>query len=140
MKDCRSLALLALAWLSVGCGLDPRPKALRRGIDQVRSVLAEPKLRSLAEKEGKGALEERLVEALFSASGRVYWPPRLPAEVSFSIADQSRLPGRIAYLREPELPWAVVVKADAKGHRIWLLGYGMSLTEPLIQDSVTVNP
>ncbi|MBS2036656.1 hypothetical protein JST97_16820 [bacterium] len=134
------MAVLGLAGLLVGCGLDPRPKALRRGIDQVRSVLAEPKLRSLAEKESKGPLEDRLVDALFSASGRLYWPPRLAAEVNFSIADQSRLPGRIAYLREPELPWAVVVKADAKNHRIWLLGYGMSLAEPLLQDSVSINP
>ncbi|MFN8607803.1 MAG: hypothetical protein U0931_09740 [Vulcanimicrobiota bacterium] len=136
----RGCVIVTMAWLCAGCGLDPRPKALARGIDQVRSVLAEPRLRSLAEKGGSGPLEERLVEALFSPGGRSFWPPRLPSELNFSSGDQSRLPGRIAYLREPELPWAVVVQPDPKNHRIWLLGYGMSLRQPLLQDAVTVNP
>ena len=137
----KTLALICLALLAAGCaGLDSRPKALSRGIDQVRSVLAEPKLRSLADKDPKGALEDRLVDALFSADGKKLWPPRLVAELDFSTADQSRLPGRIAYLRAPELPWAVVVQPDSKNHRIWLLGYGMSMVRPMFQDSVTVTP
>jgi hypothetical protein len=137
----KTWALICLAVLTAGCaGLDPRPKALSRGIDQVRSVLAEPKLRSLADKNSKGALEDRLVEALFSADGKKLWPPRLAAEISFSVDDQSRLPGRIAYLGAPELPWAVVIQADAKNHRIWLLGYGMSLLKPMLQDSVVITP
>lgn len=129
-----------LALLAVGCGLDPRPRALRRGLDQTRSVLADPRLRGLADKASQGALEERLVEALFSANARSLWPPRLASEYDYSIADQSRLPGRIAYLPQPGLPWAVVVQADAKNHRILLLGYGMSLRHPLLQDTVKVQP
>jgi len=133
---------LCLVILLTGCTLDPRPKALRRGVDQVRSVLADPRLRSLADKSTKGPLEDRLVEALFSANGRAFWPPRLPAEYDFSSSDQSRLPGRIAYLRKSEFPWAVVVEPDPKGHCIWLLGYGMSVQTPLLRDAVPVptNP
>ncbi len=131
---------IALALLAAGCGLDPRPRALRRGLDQTRSVLADPRLRSLADKAPKGALEERLVEALFSANARSLWPPRLVSEYDFSTADQSRLPGRIAYLPQPGLPWAVVVQADTKNHQIRLFGYGRSLRHPLMQDTVQVQP
>lgn len=131
---------VGLALLSAGCGLDPRPRALRRGLDQTRSVLADPRLRSLADKSTKGPLEERLVAALFSADARSLWPPRLPSEYDFSSADQSRLPGRIAYLPQPGLPWAVVVQADAPGHRIMLFGYGRTLRHPLLQDVVKVQP
>lgn len=134
------LGCIGLALLAVGCSLDPRPRALRRGLEQTRSVLADPRLRSLADKASQGALEERLVEALFSANARSLWPPRLDSEYDFSTADQSRLPGRVAYLPQPGLPWAVVVQADVKNHRIQLLGYGMSLRYPLMQDSVPVQP
>ncbi len=131
---------VGLALLAVGCGLDPRPRALRRGMDQVRSVLADPRLRSLADKSKKGALEERMVDALFSANARSLWPPRLVSEHDFNISDQSRLPGRIAYLPQPGLPWAVVVQADVKTHRIVLSGYGMQLRQPLMQDVVNPQP
>ncbi len=134
------LLLVGLALLAVGCGLDPRPRALRRGMEQARSVLADPRLRSLADKSKKGSLEERMVEALFSANGRSLWPPRLASEYDFNISDQSRLPGRVAYLPQPGLPWAVVVQADTKGHRIVLSGFGMSLANPLMQDAVLLQP
>lgn len=130
---------IGLALLAVGCGLDPRPRALRRGMDQARSVLADPRLRSLADRSKKGALEERLVESLFSADAHKLWPARLASEFDFSCSDQSRLPGRIAYLPQPGLPWSVVVQADAKSHRILILGYGMSLRSPLLQDVVKVQ-
>lgn len=132
--------ILWLALLAVGCGLDPRPRALRRGMDQARSVLADPKLRSQADKSKKGALEERMVEALFSADAHKLWPARLASEYDFNCSDQSRLPGRIAYLPQPGLPWAVVVQADPKNHHILILGYGMSLRAPLMQDVVNLSP
>ena len=132
--------LLLCGLLLVGCTLDPRPQALRRGLDQVRSVLADPRLQKLAQKSSQGAWEERLVDALFSPAGRGYWPPHLPAEVDYSYQDQSHLPGRIAYLRQAELPWAVVVEADPEHHQIRLLGYGMHLDHPLLRDTVPVLP
>ena len=129
-----------MALLLAGCSLDPRPRALRRGMDQARSVLADPKLRSLADKSSQGALEERLVGALFSPDARKLWPPRLASEYDFNCEDQSRLPGRIAYLPKPGLPWSVVVQAEVKTHHILILGYGMSLRRPLLQDLVSVRP
>lgn len=134
------LYLWALCLLLAGCTLDPRPQALRRGLDQARSVLADPRLRALAEKSSQGPLEERLVEALFSADGLNYWPPRRKSEWDYDYKDQSKLPGRIAYLREPDAPWSVVVRADAKNHRIILLGYGMLLDQPLLRDAMPVTP
>ena len=130
------MCLLVSCFLVAGCTLDPRPQALRRGLDQVRSVLADPRLRTLADKTSKGPLEERLVDALFSYSARGYWPPRLGAEYDFRYKDQSKLPGRIAYLRVAELPWSVVVRADAEHHQILLLGYGMTIDQPLLRDAV----
>lgn len=132
--------LWALCLLLVGCTMDPRPQALRRGLDQVRSVLADPRLRTLAEKTKKGPIEERLVEALFSPEGHKYWPPPLEAEYDYNYQDQSKLPGRIAYLREPDVPWSVVVLADPERNRILLLGYGMQLDQPLLRDSMPVPP
>jgi len=108
-------------------------------MDQARSVLADPRLLSLADKSKKGTREERLVEALFSANARSLWPPRLASEYDFSSSDQSRLPGRIAYLPRPGLPWAVVIQADTRNHRILLFGYGMSLRTPLMQDAVKLQ-
>jgi hypothetical protein len=122
-----------------GCTLDPRPQALRRGLDQVRSVLADPRLRILAEKTRQGSLEHRLVDALFSHAARGYWPPRLAAEYDFSYKDQSKLPGRIAYLRQAEVPWSVVVRADPEHHQILLLGYGMTVDQPLLRDAIAVS-
>lgn len=131
---------LGLCCLLAGCTLDPRPQALRRGLDQARSVLADPRLLTLAEKTpGGGPLETRLVEALFSRPARSYWPPNLGAEHDYRYQDQSKLPGRIAYLRAPEVPWAVVIEADPEHHRILLSGYGMALDKPLLRDAMQIS-
>jgi hypothetical protein len=129
--------------LLVGCTVDPRPQALRRGVDQARSVLADPRLKELASKSKsnpKSSLEERLVEALFSFEARKLWPPRLAQEYDYSSRDQSKLPGRIAYLQHPDLPWSVVIKPDPENGRILLLGYGASLQQPTLSDEFKVQP
>lgn len=132
--------LLVLGVLLAGCGLDSRPQALRRGLDQVRSVLADPRLKSLAAKSSGGTPEERLVEALFSPEARGLWPPRLAQESDFSYKDQSKLPGRIVYMRRPDVPWSVVVIPEPKTHRILLQGYGQLLQRPILNDHVDVKP
>jgi hypothetical protein len=131
---------LILVLLLCGCELDSRPQALRRGLDQVRSVLADPRLKQLALKGSAASPEERLVDALFSDSARGLWPPRPEQEYDYSYADQSKLPGRIAYLRRADLPWSVVVVPEPKNQRIVLLGYGQSLRRPLLTDHVSVKP
>lgn len=137
----RVCPVVLLALSCAGCELlDKRPQALRRGLDQVRSVLADPRLRRLAAKDKAVTPEERLVNALFSSQARSLWPPRLPREFDYSYADQSRLPGRIAYLRRPDLPWSVVVMPDPDRHRIVLHGYGQKLGRPLLTDAVDVKP
>lgn len=133
--------LSLVACLLLGCQMDPRPQALRRGMDQVRSVLADPRLKTLADaQKGAATPEERLVQALFSYEARKLWPPRLEQEVDYRSQDQSKLPGRIAYLTDPDLPWAVVVKPDAESHSIQLLGFGARLDQPLFQERVPVQP
>lgn len=129
-----------MAMLTTGCWIDSRPQALRRGLDQVRSVLADPRLHTLAEKAPGATPEERLVGALFSPEARPFWPPPLENQHDFSYKDQSHLPGRIAYLLKPEVPWSVVVTASPQDHRIFLLGYGQSLQRPLLRDAVEVHP
>lgn len=132
---------VALILLISGCHLDDRPVALRRAMDQVRSVLANPRLLQMArQKKTPASLEERLVECLFSPEGRGLWPKPLDAEHDFRSQDASRLPGRIAYLRRPELTWCVVVKAEAERHRITLSGYGQSLQSPLLNESISLEP
>lgn len=141
-----NLATVRLFWLGlvvllVGCAVDPRPQALRRGVDQARSVLADPRLRELASKSGsKQPLEERLVAALFSFEARKLWPPRLAQEYDYSRSDSSKLPGRIAYLQHPDLPWSVVIKPEPRNGRIVLLGYGSSLRQPILSDEIKVQP
>lgn len=132
--------MLVLLLSLCGCELDSRPQALRRGLDQVRSVLADPRLRQMAAKGQGGTPEERLVDALFSQPARGLWPPRLEQEYDFNYSDQSKLPGRIAYMRRADLPWSVVVVPEPKNHRIVLLGYGQSLQRPLLSDEVAVKP
>lgn len=135
------LLWLGLVLLLVGCTVDPRPQALRRGVDQTRSVLADPRLKELASKsKSKQSLEERLVAALFSFEARKLWPPRLAQEYDYSSRDQSKLPGRIAYMQHPDLPWSVVVQPDPKNGRILLLGYGASLQQPILSDEFKVKP
>ncbi len=125
----------------LGCdAIDPRPRALRRGMDQARSVLAERKLKALADKRQEKTPEERLVGALFSYEARGLWPPRLASEYDFNSRDQAKLPGRIAYLLEPDLPWAVVIQALPKQHRIQIDGYGTSIEKPLWRESLEVAP
>lgn len=136
----RGLAVLVLSVLIVGCYLDRRPQALRRGVDQVRSVLAEPKLHSLAIKQTGKTPEDRLVEALFSSQARALWPPRRPPEYDFDYSDAAGLPRRIAYLRAPDLPWSVVVTPDPAQHQVLLQGYGQTLDTPLVTDTVPVAP
>ena len=79
-----------------------------------------------------------MVTALFSRAARGYWPPNLGAEHDYRYQDQSKLPGRIAYLLAADVPWSVVVRAEPEQHRILLLGYGMRLDRPLLRDSMTI--
>lgn len=135
------LLVLTLILLISGCHLDDRPVALRRAMDQVRSVLANPRLLQMArQKKAPLGLEERLVECLFSPEGQKLWPKPLDAEHDFRSQDASRLPGRIAYLRRPELPWCVVVRAEPERHRINLSGYGQTLDSPLLTESISLQP
>ena len=109
-------------------------------MEQVRSLLNEPKLREMADKRSQGTPEERVVEALFSYEARNLWPPALASEHDFNSKDQAKLPGRIAYLLAPDLPWSVVIRADSKLHRIVLEGYGSSLAAPMMLDSLEWKP
>ncbi len=133
----RRLVFLGFVALA-GCTLDPRPQALQRGVNVVRKLLADPRLYRLADRVETGAFEQRLVAAMFSAAAKEYWPRRQVAEYDFSSQDPARLPGRIVYCQDAEVPWSVAVKADSQRHQILLLGYGMSLDQPLLREAVAI--
>ena len=110
-------------------------------MDQARSVLSNPRLRVLAEKEQKPAdLESRLVNSFFDSKARSLWPPPLEGEYDYRSRDASKLPGRIGFLRHPDLPWSVVIEPDPDHHRIKILGYGTSLSQPILVDFMSIAP
>jgi hypothetical protein len=127
---------LTLTVLLAGCQghRDPRQAALQQGMDQIHALLLNPSLRALADKQ-KGNHGQQLVEALFSDESRPLWPPREVEETTYKVGNHT-LPGRIAYLKEPDAPWSVVVRPSEQGDSVWLEGYAVNLKKPLLHENV----
>ncbi len=125
------LFLALLAGCNATAGREPR---LRLAAERMEPVLRRPELAQLA----GGKQPEKVVAALFSEPGLKLWPPLAASQTSYDapLEPPGCIPPRIVFVRSPDVPWCVVVKAE--GPQVTLSGYGQELSAPLFVRRVSL--